>query len=366
MPLERSEFDLAVIGAGPAGSSAAITAARSGMRVVLYEAGEFPRHKVCGEFISAESIDILRELLREVSDAAHILSGAPVIDSVRFLLDRASAAACVSPPGLSLPRYDLDYLLWQAAQQAGVCTRSNCDVRSVQGNGPFELETSVGKVNASAVIVAAGRWSRFRPKISVPSGPKWVGLKAHYRETTCSHSTDLYFFEHGYCGVQRVSTGVVNACAMVRSDLATTLHEVLAIPPALAERSRDWELLTPPTTTAPLIYRTPEPVRDNMIFVGDAAAFIDPFVGDGISIALRTGQSAANELRPVLESPVMLPRAVANYQKKYEEQFVSLIVAASRIRPLLSWPKPAKFAVLELLRLPGLIPYLIRSTRRAR
>jgi flavin-dependent dehydrogenase len=103
-----------------------------------------------------------------------------------------------------------------------------------------------------------------------------------------------------------------------------------------------------------------------MIFVGDAAAFIDPFVGDGISIALRTGQFAANELRPSLENPVMLPRAVASYEKKYEEQFLPLIVAASRIRPLLSWPKPAQFAVLELLRLPGLMPYLIRSTRRAR
>jgi flavin-dependent dehydrogenase len=153
---------------------------------------------------------------------------------------------------------------------------------------------------------------------------------------------------------------------MVRSDRATSLQEVLGLPPALAERSRDWQPLTEPVTTAPLIYRTPEPVRDNLIFVGDAAAFIDPFVGDGISIALRTGQLAANGLRPALKNPVVLRTAVANYQKKYEEQFVPLITAASRIRPLLSWPKPAQFAVLEVLRLPGLMPYLIRSTRKAR
>jgi len=366
MTIVRPEFDLAVIGGGPAGACAAITAARFGARVALLEAGEFPRHKVCGEFVSAESLDVLRDLLVEVSGAARILSGAPTIDNVRFLLDHTFTAAPVSPPGLSIPRYDLDYLLWRAAQQAGVCVRSNCDVRTVEGDGPFELDTAAGRVKAAALIVAAGRWSRFRPKVSVPSGPKWLGLKAHFRERAPAHSTDLYFFEHGYCGVQAVAAGVVNACAMVRSDRATSLKEVLALSPGLAERSREWEALTEPVSTAPLIYRTPQPVRDSVIFVGDAAAFIDPFVGDGISIALRTGQLAATELRPVLTNCGPLPAAVANYQRKYEQQFVPLITAASRIRPLLSWPKPGQLAVLEFLRLPGLMPYLIRRTRRAR
>jgi flavin-dependent dehydrogenase len=366
MAIARTEFDLAVIGAGPAGSSAAITAARLGARVVFLEAGEFPRHKVCGEFVSAESLDILRDLLRDIPDATRVLAAAPVIDRVRLLLDHAFTTAPVVPTALSITRYDLDYLLWQAAQHAGVCTRENCDVRAIEASGPFELDTSRGKVEASAVIVAAGRWSRFRPKISVPPGPKWVGLKAHYREPASEHSTDLYFFNHGYCGVQSVAPGVINACAMVRSDRATSLEEVLVLPLALAERSRNWERLSDPVSTAPLIYRTPEPARDNLIFVGDAAAFIDPFVGDGISLALRTGQLAANELRPALTNPAALPAAVKNYKKNYEQRFVPLITAASRIRPLLSWPKPAQFAVLEFLRLPGVMPYLIRSTRRSR
>ena len=366
MPIPHPEFDLAVIGAGPAGSSAAITAARFGARVALLEAGEFPRHKVCGEFVSAESLDVLRDLLCGVAEAARILSAAPAIDKVRLLLDHAFTTAPVSPPGLSISRYDLDHLLLQAAHKTGVCVRLNCEVRSIQGNGPFELQTPAGTLETSAVIVAAGRWSRFRPNIPVPTGPKWVGLKAHYREKTSTHSTDLYFFDHGYCGVQPVSDGIVNACAMVRSDRATTLEQLLTLPPALAERSRDWQPVTEPVTTAPLIYRTPEPVREHLMLVGDAAAFIDPFVGDGISIALRTGQLAANELQPVLENPAMLPKAVANYKNKYAKQFVPLITAASRIRPLLSWPKPAQFAVLEALRFPGVMSYLIRSTRRSR
>ena len=110
----------------------------------------------------------------------------------------------------------------------------------------------------------------------------------------------MYFFEDGYCGVQPVAADVVNACAMVRSDCATSLDEVFALHPKLAERAAGWHAVMQPISTAPLVYREPQPVRGNMMFVGDAAAFIDPFAGDGISIALRSGRVAAECLREFL------------------------------------------------------------------
>ena len=359
------EFDVVVIGAGPAGSSAAITAARSGATVALLEAGEFPRHKVCGEFVSAESLHILRDLLQPVPKADRVLRAAPAIQQVRLLLDQSTVMARVLPPALSIPRYELDFLLWQAAQPAGVYTRSNCEVSAVYGNGPFQIDTSAGTLEASAVVIAAGRWSRFTPRNSIPSGPRWIGLKAHFRESQPPSTTDLYFFEHGYCGVQPVSTDGVNACAMVRSDRATALEEVFTIHPALAMRSRNWQALTEPVTTAPLIYRTPRPVDGHLMFVGDAAAFIDPFVGDGISIALHTGRFAATEVELFLRGSIPLADAVASYDARYRKQIVPLIAAASRIRALLSWPKVARLAAFEFLRVPGVMPYVIRRTRQS-
>lgn len=359
------EFDLAVIGGGPAGSAAAITAARLGAKVALLEAGEFPRHKVCGEFVSAESLDVLRNLLQTTPGAEAALANTPVIDQVRLLLAGREVQAPMDPPALSIPRYDLDLLLWQAAQQAGVQTCLGCEVRTIGGNGPFQLDTSCGRFEAVAVIIAAGRWSRFAPRTPVPDGPKWVGLKAHFRETQPRRSTDLYFFESGYCGVQPVADDVVNACAMVRSDRATSLEEVFTLHPVLAQRRRNWQSIMDPITTAPLIYRTPEPVKDNLIFVGDAAAFIDPFVGDGISIALRTGCLAASELKTVFDRSSLLDSALTSYQKQYKNQFAPLIAAASRIRALLALPRPMQIAALQLLRFPVVLPYLIRKTRRS-
>ena len=365
MQISAAGFDLAVIGGGPAGTAAAITAAYLGARVVLFESGEFPRQKVCGEFVSAESLDVLRDLLRGLALAAPVLGDAPVINSTRLFVGKRVVKARIVPAALSIPRYEMDFLLWQAAVRAGVSTHSSCEVRDITGKGPFVVTTASADILAKCVIVAAGRWSRFRPSIPIPDGPKWIGLKAHFREERPPRSTDLYFFDRGYCGVQPVAEDIVNACAMVRSDRATSLQQVLLLHPELAERSVHWQPVFEPVSTAPLIYRTPEPVRGNEAFVGDAAAFIDPFVGDGISIALRTGCLAAQALAPVFSESAPLSDAIFNYQLAYNAQFAPLIRAASRIRSLLSLPRAIVAAGLPLLRIPGVLPYMIQRTRNA-
>ncbi len=361
----HKDFDIAIIGAGPAGSSAAITAARSGARVALLEASSFPRQKVCGEFVSAESIGLLRDLLRDTPAAQSALDGSPVIDALRLLFGGRSIQVPITPPGLSLPRYVLDDLLWQAAMQAGAYVFPNCEVRGVSGGGPFRVETSAGEVEASCVVEAAGRWSRFTNPKPVTHGPKWLGLKAHYREPQPSRSTDLYFFRLGYCGVQPIADDMVNVCAMVRSDRATSLQEVFALEPALSQRARSWKALTEPVSTAPLVYRVPLATRGNMLLIGDAAAFIDPFVGDGISIALRTGRLAAQQLQLCIAGAGPLSSAAAGYEAQYAQHFLPQINAASHIRTMLLWPRPVQKIVFEVLRTPGILTWFIRKTRNA-
>jgi menaquinone-9 beta-reductase len=358
-------FDLAVIGGGPAGTSAAITAARAGVQVVLFEAKEFPRHKVCGEFVSAESLDVLSDLLRRSSQGKRLLDSPPVIDRTRLFLGSRMIQSHLQPAAVSITRYDLDAALWLAAQRAGIDARHNCEVSSVRGNGPFEITYSSGTCTAKAAIVTAGRWSQFTSERIVPPGPKWIGVKAHFREVELRPSSDLYFFDGGYCGVQPIAADAVNACAMVRSDRATSLQEVLALHPKLAQRAANWTPLIQPVSTAPLIYRRPQPTRGRMVFAGDAAAFIDPFVGDGISIALRSGRAAAECLQMYLSGEMELSNCVARYDQLYTRQFAPLLSAASKVRSLLSLPVAARAVAFECLRLPGIMPLVIRKTRRA-
>jgi flavin-dependent dehydrogenase len=193
-------------------------------------------------------------------------------------------------------------------------------------------------------------------------------VKAHFAEPisqrTSEASVDLYFFEGGYCGVQPVGAARVNASAMVRADVASSLPEVFAQHPALRERSRNWSLVSDPVSTSPLIFRDPQPERDSVLMAGDAAGFVDPFVGDGISLALRSGSLAARCLGSFFSSDAPLPDAVRRYNLAYKESLLPVFRTSSKIRRMLVLPRYIRKPVLSFLESsPAVTDYLVRKTR---
>src|ERR1700691_5968619 len=153
MPMSDEHFDIAVIGGGPAGTSAAITAARFGAKVAIFEARNFPRHKVCGEFISAEALGVLAVLLDGSENESRLADVAPAISRTRIFLGRRTIEAKIRPAAVSIARYDLDAALWRVAQKTGVDTRANSEISSVFGDGPFQIATSSGSCVAKAVVI---------------------------------------------------------------------------------------------------------------------------------------------------------------------------------------------------------------------
>lgn len=363
-------YDLIVIGGGPAGSSAAITAARNGSRVLMLERGRFPRNKVCGEFVSAESLALLWSLLDGCS--WHQLHDAVSIPEVRLFIDSSILSAPLDPPAASIARFNLDEALWYSAENTGVDALQEVAVRSVSGGGPFHLVTSAGEFESRAVVNASGRWSNLNalPASENPK-EKWLGLKGHFSEHPPRLSVDLYFFDGGYCGTQPVTlqgAGAdedrINVCTVVRADAATTLAEVFALHPALQERSRRWQPLGEPISTAPLVFRQPQAVKDGMLMTGDAAGFVDPFVGDGISLALRSGALAAHSLAPCFAGNASFDQAVRGYDDAYTKSLMPVFRASSRIRRMLQLPRMARRPFLAILeKTPALRRQLVRHTR---
>jgi menaquinone-9 beta-reductase len=361
-------FDLIVIGAGPGGSAAAIRAARAGATVLLLERGSFPRHKVCGEFVSAESLGLLANLLQR--SAANLVDGAIRIDRARLFLDGQIAESAIQPAAASIARFDLDAALWQAAAECGVHTSQQVTVTSVEYGDPLAVISSVGDFRARAVVDATGRWSNLSSRQS-SSGPKWLGIKGHFCEARPSKTVDLYFFDGGYCGVQPVDLlgdghqgARINACAMVRADRATDFPQIFTLHPELKARSKDWQPLTGPVATSPLVFRRPTPVRDGMLLVGDAAGFVDPFVGDGISLALRSGAMAAECLTSVFSGKAV--DAARMYADRYQRELGPIFRTSSALRRMLALPPAIRKPALVLFKNSSrLKDFVVSRTRRA-
>lgn len=358
-------YDLIVMGGGPGGTSAAITAAREGWRVLLLERGRFPRHKVCGEFVSTESLALLTWLLGD-SHPDLLRRSLPLSES-RLLLDGRTVRVPVNPPAASIARYDLDLALWNAAERVGVTTLQETTVQRIEGENPFRVATSAGEFCGRSVVNATGRWSNLKLEGSDFNGSRWLGLKAHFHGAM-EPSVDLYFFDNGYCGVQPVSgpdgETLINVCALVRPSAAATLEQVLRSHPQLDSTSRSWTPAFPAVSTFPVILRNPRPVSGSVLNAGDAAGFADPFVGDGISLALRGGNLASRRLSPFLRGECALHESLRDYAHGYRGALQPVHRVSSLLRGFLRIPRGVRGALLTMCeRSPQLARYLVETTR---
>ena len=148
-------MDRAIVGGGPAGTAAALEARRRGLMVTIWDREQFPREKVCGEFVSAESVPLLENVIPEV------LQNASVITRAEFVSPRGRGQGFdLVHPARGLSRRALDEALWQAAARAGARAREGDPVRRVRrrpGNrdGGWEVAAESGAAQAARSLVIA-------------------------------------------------------------------------------------------------------------------------------------------------------------------------------------------------------------------
>ncbi len=312
-------------------------------------------------------------LLEELLEGKLFLARAPRISSARLFVDGTVLGAEISPPATSVTRYELDFALWKAAEAANTECRQEWAVKSAvrRHDGYFQITcAAVGgyperhefqSVLTRGVVDATGRWSNLRDQRQLPA-ETWVGLKAHFDAPENTGSVDLYFFPQGYCGVAPIGDGRLNACAMVRASagIGNSLEKVFTCHPELARQSRKWKPAMDVVATAPLFFRIPCPLRDGMLVVGDAAGFVDPFIGDGISMALNSGVLAAESLA---KNDWSAEAATRDYARAYQQRFLPVFRNAARVRKLLAAPRFLRQVLSALAHIPGVTGYVLQSTR---
>jgi flavin-dependent dehydrogenase len=271
-----------IVGGGLAGLALGIGLRQRDVPVTVFEAGHYPRHRVCGEFISGQG----RETLAGFGLEEKMLrSGAREAMTSAFFSRRIDGRVQALPrPALCLSRYVLDDLLAGEFQRRGGRLRQDERWREPFGQG---------------VVRATGR----RPP-AASNGWRWFGLKVHARRVSLEADLELHLAPRGYVGLCRLGNGEINICGLFRSlspvpDLAQSWPEWLTGPPdsTLRRRLADAEFLSDTFCSVAGLQPMPEKGCDNSeCRIGDAITMIPPLTGNGMSMAF---ESAAMAVEPL-------------------------------------------------------------------
>ena len=308
--------EVLILGGGVAGCAVSITLARKGRSVTLIEREPTPRHKVCGEFLSGEALEDLHALGIDVAPL-----GAVPIDYVRLAAARRASEAPLPFRAASLTRKSLDTALIAEAVAAGVRVERGGGVQSLSRttNNLWQATLEDGTTyEAPTTFLATGKHDmrgHGRPKDS----DRWVAFKMYYRlsptqTANLQGASELTLYSGGYGGIQPVEGGIANFCSVVKQRYFAQaglrweglIAKMQQDCPHLAMRLDGAEPLLDKAiaiTHIPYGYMR-RSTEDGLYCIGDQAAVIPSFTGDGISIALHTARRAAAAYLAVEPAPV--------------------------------------------------------------
>ncbi|WP_092380657.1 geranylgeranyl reductase family protein [Micromonospora phaseoli] len=288
----RDEFDVVVVGAGPAGVAAALAARRAGAGVLLLDRADFPRDKACGDGIAAHALDVLAEL--GVTDA---VAGYPPVPALRLVAPDGGAVARALPrPAYTVPREVFDARLVAAAVDAGAVLGRQA-VRRVEVRG--DRVVLDGEISAGVVVGADGAGSVVRRTLGQRNNPdRHLALAIrgyapaqpgppvqHIVTSAARWPAYAWSFPIGD-GRANIGYGeVLRSESLTRAHLLDRLAALLpGTDPATVTGLRAHHL--------PLSTFRPVPGRGRVLLAGDALSLINPLTGEGIFYALRSGALA--------------------------------------------------------------------------
>lgn len=372
--------DAVVVGAGPAGSAAATVLARLGRSVLLLEKDVFPRHKVCGEFLSEDALPSL-----EILGAREAVERATSERMTRGTLHRSRGKPIyfeLPAPALGLSRFRLDDLLARGAREAGADLRFAARVLAAAPDGRdgfrvrFVHEQAEKDVEARSVVGAWGRWDALDRTLD----RRFLGRRSRFFGWNRDFHADrgrlegevrLYLFPGGYCGLSRVEGGAVNLAGVVSHRAWSRAGGGW---PAVVEAARrgnpaldsDLAAMTPGPIgylgTGPVFFMAKPPSENRILMAGDAAGVIDPFSGEGQAVALAGGILAAETVERRLSGELSSDACARAYEDAWRRRFARRFAWSALFRRLIL--NRGIGAIAGLVAGERLVRFAIGATRR--
>jgi menaquinone-9 beta-reductase len=360
-------YDIAILGGGLAGLTAALHLSKSNYKVVLIEKNEYPHHKVCGEYVSNEVLPYLNSL-----GVDPVAKGAKQIDTL-VLFNASGKQVQVKLPlgGFGISRYALDYLLFKQLKSKVPVIQDT--VTSVDFNKKnFTIATlSKSHFQAKYVIGAFGKRSNLDKSLNrkfFSNKTEWMAIKTHYKATFPENLVALHHFKGGYCGLSQVETGSVNLCYLTKTkafkphkNITDFEQQVLSKNPRLKDfLSQAEPVFEKPLTISQISFERKKTVENHIFMVGDSASLIHPLCGNGMAMAITAAKILAETLIEMKDKPRI--DIEKSYIQKWKATFESRLNYGRVLQTVMMTPFLLTFGLRLAKWNSSLIPRLISKT----
>ena len=363
--------DVIIVGGGLAGLVSALHLSQKGLKVLLIEKSEYPKHKVCGEYISNEVLSYLISMGFNPFD----FGAKNITDFTLSTPGSRSISTTLPLGGFSISRYCIDSELAKAAIKNGADIH-HATVNDIQfHNEQFTISTNKQETfTAELVIGSFGKRSNLDVKLDRPFMKKpspFLGVKAHYRGEFPEEAVGLHNFPGGYCGVSKVENDHINICYIADfksfkkyKNIQAFQEEVLSQNKFLKKAFQDFEMVfEKPLTISQVSFSAKDPVENHILMVGDAAGMIHPLAGNGMGMAISAGQMASQLILDYksgkIDSRQQLEKA---YATTWQKEFSLRLKSGHIISRLFRLGIFSEAILLFLKLFPFLLPQIIKRT----
>jgi menaquinone-9 beta-reductase len=352
-------FDVAIVGAGPAGSTCAAFCAQAGLRTLLLEREKFPREKVCGDCLNPSCWPVLRRL--GVFERVRALPHGN-LDAVEFIAIGGRKVQVDLPQGdeseIAIKRSFFDYLLMLRAKGLGADVREATTISAIEktASNNWEIDIGAEMIEARILIGADGRNSTIARLCNLLPRPtrERIALQSHIPlPKDFGKRVVLQFLPEGYSGQAPVNERELNLCLVgvpaSISSLRLWAEKNFGLAP-----EHQWRTITPLTRAAI------SPAHEHLFLIGDAARVVEPFTGEGIYYALRGGELAADAIAKIIHGRDRRP-TLREFERAHAAMYRGRLWINQLTRTAVLSPRFASFVLQAARFQPSILRLLTRK-----
>lgn len=381
--MSLESYDAAIIGGGPAGATAAIYLAAYGFKVCLFEKKIFPRETLCGEFLSKEVIEIIKEL--NLFDKFISLHPNP-INTFRFINDNGKELSTnFNFTAYGLRRSAFDALLLNAARERGVKVFQPFEISEIEKSGGGYKVSSQNQnglcidLQCKFVIAAYGKQNILDKTLNRSfAGQKSFlnGVKFHFPKTGLKNilpnEIHIYVSNGIYCGVNEVDNDTITLAFLEnkktlkktsRQNLIEFISRNESFKNIFVGNSFEQINELPAYGSGNIYFGKKNLVENGVFMIGDSAGVIAPLAGDGIGMALQSAKLIASVLVKSRKESFSAEETEDLYKNNWKGLFVKRLFSASLIQKILLQSSFRNSAITLVKLFPSLLPKLIKITR---